>query len=117
MFFKDKLFNTKNKAIGAASGELNPAKKDNWHMKSVMQNVSDEERKRRYGKMLGTKNSDKTKELKSLVSKARWSNKEDTEKRKQAMKGKRKSVTCPHCKLIGAGANMKRYHFDNCKNK
>lgn len=22
---------------------------------------------------------------------------------------------CPHCKLIGKGPNMKRYHFDNCK--
>ena len=117
LFFKDKLFNTKNKAIGAASGELNAAKKDNWHMKFVMQNVSVEERKRRYGKMLGTKNSNETKKLKSLASKARWANKEDTEKRKQAMRGERKSVTCPYCKLIGAGGNMKRYHFDNCKTK
>jgi rubrerythrin len=23
--------------------------------------------------------------------------------------------TCPHCGLIGKGANMTRYHFDNCK--
>jgi hypothetical protein len=23
--------------------------------------------------------------------------------------------TCPHCSKIGAGANMDRYHFDNCK--
>ena len=22
---------------------------------------------------------------------------------------------CPHCKLVGKGPNMKRYHFDNCK--
>lgn len=117
LFIKDKLYNTKNKAIGASSGEFNYAKKSDWHMKFVMQNVSNEERKRRYGQMLGTKNSKETKELKSLASKARWSNKEDTEKRKQAMRGKRKSVICPHCKLIGAGGNMKRYHFDNCKNK
>ena len=25
--------------------------------------------------------------------------------------------TCPHCKKIGKGANMKSYHFDNCKLK
>lgn len=26
-------------------------------------------------------------------------------------------VTCPHCGKQGGGGNMKRYHFDNCKNK
>jgi len=26
-------------------------------------------------------------------------------------------VECPHCQLKGRGGNMKRYHFDNCKNK
>ncbi len=25
--------------------------------------------------------------------------------------------TCPHCGKTGAGPNMKRYHFDNCKSK
>jgi hypothetical protein len=25
--------------------------------------------------------------------------------------------TCPHCGTIGAGANMTRYHFNNCKVK
>lgn len=25
-------------------------------------------------------------------------------------------VTCPHCDKIGMKANMKRYHFNNCKN-
>ena len=25
-------------------------------------------------------------------------------------------VTCPHCGLNGKGTNMKRYHFDKCKN-
>jgi hypothetical protein len=24
---------------------------------------------------------------------------------------------CPHCGKIGSGGNMKRYHFENCKNK
>jgi NUMOD3 motif len=24
---------------------------------------------------------------------------------------------CPHCKTIGAGGNMLRYHFENCKHK
>jgi hypothetical protein len=26
-----------------------------------------------------------------------------------------KKVICPHCGLLGAGANMTRYHFDKCK--
>lgn len=26
-------------------------------------------------------------------------------------------VTCPHCEKIGGRNQMKRYHFDNCKNK
>lgn len=25
--------------------------------------------------------------------------------------------TCPHCGVVGSGANMSRYHFDNCKEK
>ena len=25
-------------------------------------------------------------------------------------------TTCPHCGKEGGGGNMKRYHFDNCKN-
>ena len=26
-------------------------------------------------------------------------------------------IKCPHCDKIGGQGNMKRYHFDNCKNK
>lgn len=29
----------------------------------------------------------------------------------------RYKVTCPHCEKIGDVTNMKRWHFDNCKNK
>jgi group I intron endonuclease len=115
LFIETSLFNTKNKAVGAASGKYSAAKKDNWHMKYVMQNVSAEERKKRYGQMLGRKNSEETKKLKSDVSKNRWNNIVDTEKRKQAMRGKRQLVKCPHCSLIGGGGNMTRYHFDRCK--
>lgn len=28
---------------------------------------------------------------------------------------KMQSYECPHCSKVGAGNNMKRYHFDNCK--
>lgn len=30
---------------------------------------------------------------------------------------KLRSKTCPHCGFIGAGGSMKRWHFDNCKEK
>lgn len=29
----------------------------------------------------------------------------------------RKKLECPHCKKIGDSSNMKRWHFDNCKEK
>lgn len=115
MFIKTTLFNTKNTAIGGAYGEYSASKKPDWHMKHVMTNVSAEERKRRYGQMLGKKNSDITKQLKSIAAKNRWSDPIDSEKRKQAMKGKRAIVKCPHCGKEGGGGNMRRYHFDNCK--
>jgi group I intron endonuclease len=116
LYIKTSLFNAKNKAVGGASGEYSAAKKENWHMKHVMSNVSTEERKRRYGKALGIKNSDETKKLKSEAAKKRWADPIDTEKRKAAMKGKRAFAMCPHCNLVGSGGNMKRYHFDRCKN-
>jgi len=30
---------------------------------------------------------------------------------------KRKSKQCPYCNITGAGSNMVRYHFNNCKQK
>ncbi len=30
--------------------------------------------------------------------------------------GPQTKITCPHCGLTGGKANLKRYHFDNCKN-
>lgn len=33
----------------------------------------------------------------------------------QKMRQPRKQKTCPHCATVGAGGNMSRYHFDNCK--
>ena len=28
---------------------------------------------------------------------------------------KQEKINCPHCNKIGGTANMKRYHFENCK--
>jgi len=43
--------------------------------------------------------------------------KEKTEDHKESLRGKRETVSCPHCGLLGGISNMKRYHFDNCKFK
>jgi hypothetical protein len=32
-------------------------------------------------------------------------------------KGTKEVMECPHCKKVGKGGAMKRYHFDNCKQK
>lgn len=42
---------------------------------------------------------------------------EYTNKLSQACKGKRAIVKCPHCGILGGGGNMRRYHFDKCKDK
>lgn len=31
------------------------------------------------------------------------------------MKGPKQTIKCPHCDLVGSVSNMKRWHFDNCK--
>lgn len=37
---------------------------------------------------------------------------------KGVMKGiPKRTTTCPHCGKVGGIAPMKRFHFDNCKNK
>jgi hypothetical protein len=46
---------------------------------------------------------------------AQWSDPVLREKTMLAMRGPRKQKTCPHCGLVGAGGNMNRYHFNNCK--
>lgn len=42
-----------------------------------------------------------------------------TEEHKAALRKPKRMTTktCPHCGTIGAGANMTRYHFNNCKVK
>lgn len=50
-------------------------------------------------KRIGKKQSDKTRELKSII-----------------MTGKTQPLsTCPYCNKSGGASNMKRYHFTNCK--
>jgi len=40
-----------------------------------------------------------------------------SEKHKQNLRKPKQLVTCPHCDIIGGISVMKRWHFDNCKQK
>jgi group I intron endonuclease len=42
---------------------------------------------------------------------------EETRAKMRAAHAARPPVTCPHCKKEGQLNNMKRWHFDNCRNK
>ena len=53
--FIDSLYNLKTTATGFGSGDDSPARKPDFHMKTVMQRLSPEERKAKYGKPKGTK--------------------------------------------------------------
>ena len=50
-------------------------------------------------------------------AKKQWSDPEQRAKKMANMRGKRQSVTCPWCATVGAGGNMRRYHFEKCKSK
>lgn len=54
----------------------------------------------------------------SKAGKGRIMSEEHKKKIGEAHKGRKKTiVTCPHCGRSGGNSNMKRYHFDHCKNK
>jgi group I intron endonuclease len=112
-FFHD-LYNTNPQAVGAASGEFSAAKRPDWHMKTVMQRLSAEERKAIYGKTKGTKR-DPAPYIASAAK--RIANPDFAKRLSEACKGQRQVVECPHCGLHGGGGNMRRYHFDKCAKK
>ena len=112
--FLVELFNTKPTAIGGAYGDYSPAKRPDWHMKTVMQRLSPEERKARYGKTKGSKRDGAS----YVVGAAkRLTDPDYRAKLSAACKGKRQVLKCPHCEVEGGGGNMRRYHFDKCGNK
>jgi hypothetical protein len=60
--------------------------------------------------------SESTCNLISLRLSERVIKEETRNKRRIAMTGMRyEKVSCPHCNILGSGGNMKRYHFENCK--
>lgn len=74
-----------------------------------------------WGKTHSEESKRKMSELKKGKNHPMWG-KARSEKAKQkiseANKGKPKPrITCPHCNKTGGGGIMKRWHFDNCKQK
>lgn len=66
----------------------------------------------------GKKTSDSAKE-KIREARAKQVITDETKKKiSEALKGKKhEKVTCDHCGKVGGVTGMKRWHFDNCKNK
>lgn len=113
-YFGNDLFNSKNTATGFGFGDASPAKRSDWHMKTVKQRLSAEERQKKYGHRKGKK-VDGTPYIAGAAK--RLADPNYRSKLSEACKGKREVVECPHCGLKGGGGNMRRYHFDKCKKK
>lgn len=46
-----------------------------------------------------------------------WNKKERAEQSKRFAGKPKPQLTCPVCKYVGGGNAMKRWHFDNCRNR
>lgn len=65
---------------------------------------------------------EETKAKISIANKGKLLGKQLSESHKQKIKESKiglvaQKVTCPYCQKIGITRNMKRWHFDNCKNR
>jgi hypothetical protein len=137
--------NQRKRMSEAMSGDKNPAKrqdvKDKIRQKAIGRKLS-EETINKYKEKTGEKNAfygknhiEKSKNVMKEKAKGRWTlhwfinrygeadgtakykERCDILKKPRLEKMIRNEYKCPHCELIGKGPNMKRYHFDNCKNK
>lgn len=114
VFFQNGLYNSNNQAIGFASGDASHAKHPDFHMKTIMQRLSADERKKLYGKAKGIKRNSA-----NYIDGAfkRLADPNFRQRLSVACKGTRQVLECPHCGLKGGGGNMRRYHFDKCESK
>ncbi len=78
--------------------------------------LSDEHKNKIREKSRLKTNSEETRKKISISNKGKIISEEQRIKMSLAQKGKEyPKVICPHCGKIGAGPNMKRYHFNKCK--
>ena len=66
---------------------------------------------------LGKKRNDNQKLMHKIGAQKRLSDPYFRKRLSESCKGPRKRKTCPHFGKIGAGGNMSRYHFNNCKER
>ena len=79
---------------------------------------SEETKKKMSESRLGKVDSEETKLKKSLAKLGVARSKETIQKISFAKKGiKQNKVVCPRCKKEGGVSNMRRYHFENCRDK
>ena len=68
--------------------------------------------------MKGKKHSPETLKKMSEVKLGKKPSQETIDKRTAKLRGRTApKLTCPHCEAIGGTGAMRRWHFDNCKNK
>lgn len=106
--------------------------KGNTRKLGIKESEESREKKRqmRLGKssgMLGKNHSEEAKLLQGRSGENHWNfgkrHSEETLRKMRKPRGPRKTKVvfeqkvCPHCCLTGGGANMSRYHFNNCKLK
>jgi len=137
-FFSD-TYNSKNTALGASVGELNPmkrpeiAKKVSEKRKGMVFTAAhiarlSEVRKGKPTGRKGYKASDETRLKMRLARLGKPSPKKgvvlSAEQRERLSKartgvkiGKYSTIICKHCGKVGAGGAMSRWHGDNCKLK
>lgn len=129
---------------GSIAGELHPCfgtnisqeHKDAISVAHTGKIVSTETREKLATLRKGKPLSEETKEKLSIINtgeKNHFYGKKHTEETKEKLRGPKTNEhkeklkdslltnfpvrECPHCKLVGSGTAMNRYHFDNCKNK
>lgn len=102
--------------------------KNRVYTEEIRKNMSEGQKGKKYdrkGKCSGEKNnfhgkthSDEAKEKMRQKKLGSTLSEEHKQKVGEALKGKPKpKLTCPHCGKTGGAPQMKRHHFDNCKEK
>lgn len=116
---------TKQKISNANKGMLTGDKNPFYgktHTKEVIEylkEINAGENHPRYGKPASNRGVPHTDETRHKMRVAKLGKKLTEEQlvNRRKPRGKYKTIECPHCTKVGAEANMRRYHFNNCKKR
>jgi uncharacterized membrane protein len=132
----------KRTSMGFSTAGTNLSPEHRQKISEAAQNMSDEHRQKISEARKGKEHTPETKQKMSEAAKGVPKSDETKQKMSEAMKGEKhpmygkehtpehrqklseaakgvpqEEVQCPHCGKIGGKSLMKRWHFDNCKNK